>query len=341
MATFEKYDNSRDLDPRKKTDFITVRNLGNTCFLGASLQLILSIGDVPNEFRKLFYNLTYDRNESCDMNSIVYEILYGLKKMYDVKYRTLADKNSLVDPATYYTEHSNVVIERFIDPDMTTIRWIPTSLYGKIIRYYPDFQKNREEDADECVNILLDCFERSDISKHLWKRLFADRLKFIEDTMMKCTKCGHSSCRSQDSIKLNLDIPRSNNRNTSFDDIFENMTEVLEGYKCDNCSDEGNTVKTIQYRASSEYLLIQINRFNYDGSRNMSNIDLTEHIEFGGKVYIPQTIIHHHGVRQNSGHYVTSVFPNIIINDGRCDSTSNPMNTLNGVTAYIMLYRER
>lgn len=80
----------------------------------------------------------------------------------------------------------------------------------------------------------------------------------------QCKNCETSSIASDNYLQLSLE-----EKETSLNVLFENLfnTEIIEGFSCDNCKKKGSvSFSTLPYGDAPEYIVVQLKRFDMNGS---------------------------------------------------------------------------
>lgn len=92
------------------------------------------------------------------------------------------------------------------------------------------------------------------------------------------------------------------------------MDEIVEDYRCEGCQDKGKKSRTQNIQHAPDILLVQLKRFNWDGSKDSSpvsisvGLDLNRYRDTGNECplrYELTAVIQHSG-SSGFGHYICS-----------------------------------
>ncbi|GAB1225046.1 hypothetical protein ENUP19_0240G0053 [Entamoeba nuttalli] len=113
------------------------------------------------------------------------------------------------------------------------------------------------------------------------------------------------SCNKEEVVKENCYYLHVQPNNSIIESINSSLTESIEGYYCENCHKRERTERKSKITETSNYLIVEINRTEYDsvGRRNNHEINFDEEIEVipGEKMRLI-CIINHYG-NLDGGHY--------------------------------------
>ena len=126
----------------------------------------------------------------------------------------------------------------------------------------------------------------------------------------KCQNCGSSSNVQDFGYALQIRFEGD----TTLTQILEDTTfggNLIPGRRCDDCSTTADTVQTVCLETSPDVLVLQLVRFNADGSKNMARISFREHLNLTQFTtdrehpvhYRLVSVVHHQGAI-DGGHYI-------------------------------------
>lgn len=161
--------------------------------------------------------------------------------------------------------------------------------------------------------------------------------------ILECVNCGNNRNIFEIFNSIDLEIPEEEPKgiNNSFIDYFK--TVEIGPIDCENCKTKSLQRKTTSIIYFPHNLILNIKRFNVNGTKNNCAYNIERFISFKLKdkiiVYKLKVIIYHIGFSPNSGHYV-SVLPlsdekMLIINDEKIFETK--MNTSSSYS-YLLIY---
>ena len=130
----------------------------------------------------------------------------------------------------------------------------------------------------------------------------------------KCSFCGSSSDAEEVDNVLRIRFEGD----TTLDQILKDTTfgnNLIPGKHCDSCNSSADTDQIVHLETSPDILVLQLVRFNANGSKNMARVSFTEHLDltrftveqkYGDIVsthYRLASVVHHQGT-MNGGHYI-------------------------------------
>jgi len=309
MATFDKIINPTDAN----VSFISMNNLGQTCYLNSALQFILSIPELINSIVKVELTTPYTNKT----DAVAYELIRGLHSLYLVKYKSSKP-------------HETV---RLI--------WEPRNLLKSFIEYNPQFAFNEQHDASEAVSIMFDILEKSSYTKDIWLGSIAPHITFRRTQHCVCSGCNTDSISVDNINHLCVNLPENNEITVNITQLVleeQSNKEIIEGYRCDVCKTSTNKcTKYYTYENSEKYLIVLLSRFNADMTKKKNKVIFSQNVKFTNRLYQPKSIISHHGANRMGGHYTTSIFPKYIIDDEKIRVFENFPEIYMKNDAYIFL----
>lgn len=276
--------------PRSSSNFVGLFNQGGTCYMNSSLQILF----MTQEFRNILYSLPLCQENLSTPSSFIpqnqkYNILLSLQTLF-------AELNNLNVNAV----KTNKLTEAF--------NW-------------NSGEGSDQQDSQEFIRLLLfDVLERilfgtqyTDIVNSLYKIGYVSK--------MKCSNCSATKSKFESEFVLPLQVFGIQSLGESLSSMF-GLEEVIEGYKCENCNQTVNLIKSNKINSLPKYINIGLNRFTYDfetGERIKITskfefpleIDMKNYCDIEGKkdddfIYELYGIIIHSGTPY-SGHYFSYI----------------------------------
>ena len=293
-----------------------IQNLGSTCYLNASLQMLYSM----NYFRKEILDLNITDNN---------QVIKALKNMFVL----MNNKNTSEDKIEIYIK----ILVKFMGSEI-----------GK--------QQDSEEFINKLlnnfdnINNIKNLYEIKEKSIRYCSNNQLNNLNF-EQIVNKMQKKNHYNIDEHFFKILSLPID-----STNIQDMITNyqLTEELKGdHRVHECGKDLKTFKKIELIIpdSNMYIIIQLRRFKlvYDKkgnpiSKKIDNpIGINQEIEINKKIYILIGSIIHHGQTTDSGHYVYQTFND----DGTVGYLYDDSKVKNEIdiefnkNCYILLYKRK
>jgi ubiquitin carboxyl-terminal hydrolase 8 len=314
-----------------------IENLDQTCYLNSIVQCLSNTKWLRN------YILTDIFRDHIDMNKHHFIMVNELSKVF----RGLWWNNALIRPEqfVYWTRRLN---DKLGDGQFAT---------------------GGQKDSGEFLIYLLDMVHES-LSKPLEDMCSIDKTiyDFYKNgyseivhkfgihlnNSITCTNCGHVSTKYDPANVLTLEIPNCDGTTTLHDCLGNFMkVEHLDDdnkYKCEKCNVMTNAEKKLNIVDTSEYLIINLKRFEYVDSDRIikknvlvdfpiDNLDMSKYIK-NGKRYRLYSTSNHIGSR-NAGHYYSCCLNNEkwYKYDDAIVTTLNITDIVNP-TAYVLFYEQ-
>lgn len=265
-----------------------LQNLGNTCYMNASLQCLRVITPLTE-----------------------YIVERGGERHGDTT------KNDLVDSYFSFVRDIWSCGNQIL---------VPRDLKREFGRYKEQFLGYGQQDAPEFINFLLDAIheavktvrtDRADRKKKVTESVISRLFYGQYRSTVTCDRCNHDSVTREPFMFLTLPVTRSledSFRSISRDDALTNDNR----YKCDHCKSETNAVKRLEVERLPTVLIIYLKRFNGNRHRKVeTNMDIPLQFDHSEGSYDLIGVVDHHGTLDR-GHYTSS-----ILIDGRWYDTDD------------------
>jgi ubiquitin carboxyl-terminal hydrolase 17 len=259
-----------------------LNNLGNTCFMNATLQSLFAVSSFRNKLLSRKPPTTSYAIETTmldDMTSIVHQMHQA---------SVSSSSSSSVSP----TESRQVLAKL-------------------------EFNNGKQHDASEFLrklfNMMLEEVPPGEVN--LIKSIFG----FETVGVVRCDECQQQSVTKESSLDLSLEIPshltssESTGSIISFDQLISNYFKAtpLVGdalYQCDSCQKLTTAKRTTHITFFPSSLVITLNRFRYDPMTGnkikiMHNILISETLTISTEKFILDSLIVHTGSSVDGGHY--------------------------------------
>lgn len=255
-------------------------NLGNSCFMNASLQCLTQIQPLVN----LIFNS-------------------GVKN---------GDKERLV--FRLFEEH----LKNYYAPSKSGNfnSFSPSGLFRNMKKINFRMVPGRQHDAHEFALGVLGAVEehyRKEKRSQLFEAAFGGKL--VSD--ITCSKCKHVSSSYESMLSLSLDINKARNINEALKDFFKPDFLVKENkYKCEKCKVKVEAKKQYRIEQAPNVVILHLKRFNYMGRKISKSVEFQEQMamtEFeknrpkNPNKYELIGIVEHLGSSLGAGHYVSYV----------------------------------
>lgn len=313
MDTNEGINDYKRFDYYKTKGLTGLKNLGNTCYMNASLQCLSHTMGLTHYFMsKKFKDDISITNEKRVEYHLVLRYLDVISNMWQ--------HNQIISPKTFKM-NLEAFVKRFVGND--------------------------QHDAHECIIFMLDVLHRglcvnvdmnirgevkneSDklrrLSMEAWRDNFNKEYSFIVEnlygqmhTKMKCPDCSYSSHNFDPFVCLPLNVGEKN-EDLTLDEclMMTGKTEILDDnnkWDCGGeCKGKVNGIRDSRVWKLPNILIIQLKKFSKSGRKvdtkvsfDINNVDLTKCItnEKGDKSkykYELYAVCNHSG-SENGGHY--------------------------------------
>lgn len=249
--------------------FTGLSNLGNSCYMNSIIQIIFSL----EPFKERFFDTALQHLKICSSNSLeCYEcqmakIFFGLHSgLYsEKKERKLLNKEGKKEDIEEY---------------QLGIR--PKSFKNFFNKNHEEFSSNRQQDAFEYLNFLLEKIDKEEIKRN--RRSLLKFFEFDTETKLICTECHGFKINKTRNNSLIFNIPKWKEKETNKEGcLFEECmhswlsTDQVE-LDCSVCKKKTNYLRKQRMVDFPHYLIILYQRFVYDWVPYKLDIDL--HINY-------------------------------------------------------------
>ncbi len=256
-------------------------NLGNKCFMNSAIQCLSNTLKLTD----YFFSSKYKEDDPEHLNHRKSE--YHIVTSYINLLVNIWENNQLIKPRTFNENISKLV---------------------------PKYYSLQQQDSHECLMYILDILHRAlsyelevEIKGELktptdqlmkqsletWKAHYEKSYSYIIELFNGMTYdkvvCSNDQCNKTENVfepfnSLCIDIPKETSSLQACLKRCFTEDESVATWKCESCSHQGCTKKSTVWTLPN-YLIIQLKRFNADGSKNSAyvefpfdDLDLTEYI---------------------------------------------------------------
>lgn len=196
--------------------------------------------------------------------------------------------------------------------------------------FYDYFGKFNQSDSGEYIYYLFDKLQNEN-------KMLDELLNGKIETNIYCEHCKYS-------IK-NVENFYCSIVSLEYDNVYDmlmsvvNSEENIEDYCCDKCKRKGNCKKKTKWLVYPNYLIIILNRFNNNNTKNKKHIKMDDTYEINGKKYYYSCSVHHFG-ETIGGHYISVVKNDdtYYVFDDKTIGYTNEKNVYNSNTSYILFF---
>jgi uncharacterized UBP type Zn finger protein len=278
-------------------------NLGNTCFMNAVIQCIVSVPVLNSLF-------TSDSPDCLALSctSKVALAFVSLVREMDSSARPIKptmllgetrgrawDLWNKAEPGT------RAAIREELTKEGLTGANLEMKLEAAMGKRRPDLTKvDAQSDPHEFLTFLLDELACTRVAALITSK---KELAFV------CS-CGASGDPTFESFPIiQLDIPNNDSQASLAQCVAEyNRTEQVDGYKCGHCHKKGTAERNHAFVTSPEVLVIHLERFSFDVEAQTArkvdtSVAFEKELTVGGVQYALTGFVSHMGTSANSGHY--------------------------------------
>ena len=288
-----------------KALFPGLETLGNTCFMNAAIQCLVSVPALKSLFLSV---ARHGLERSCtskvalEFVNLVRDMATGTSAISPDRLlgetRALAsDKWNKAEPGT------RLAIRAELTKSGLTGTELEKRLEAAVSARTPDLTKvGQQGDSHEFLTFLLDelaCIPR-----------VAALLTSEEDVTSKCPKCGGEGDPKRASFPiLQLDVPNNGESLVSLAQCVDAYTQTTKAdYKCGHCAANVIAERNHRFVTLSDVLVIHLKRFSSDRAANTArkvetSVAFEKELIVGGVPYALTGFVSHIGPSANNGHY--------------------------------------
>jgi len=338
---------------------IGLRNLGNTCFMNATLQCLAHCEPLAAFFLNGGWKRgLWEGNDSAKgkMATALAELLQKMWMENDTTEKSI-DPSSLkalvgqINPyfAGFKQHDAQEFLRFFLDAvhdDVNRVRQkIP----------YEEIMDEAGETVQQAANRWWNHFSRRNDSQIA--DVFAGQLM----AMTNCCECGNESWAFDPFMDVSLALPRNTGRSILLEECFEGMAsdEDFDGDNklfCGKCKKHQHSKRSIKFFRAPEFLVVHLKRFEQRNALHRVKLDMevelpVEELDLSPychmmlaatrPMYSLCGVVHHRG-SLNFGHYTATVRHarlNSWHNFNDDQVTSVDPKEIDGTTAYLLFFK--
>lgn len=298
-----------------------MRNLGNTCYMNAALQALLSSNIMNSRI------IRYTQNNPGKISELSPMLFEYIRLIYQ-----------LIDSGSDDENKASVEARRVMREMREQKFIVPREFKTCLSKENPRFAGYNQEDSQELVEYLLSDF--TEIPRYLRPEnerdskaiptSFTGIRKILHDTffgtyrqVIRCRECGarkseifnHSDIIvpvPPEMIERNMRLPRTNKNLITIADCFGKYceTENFDGdnkITCEKCKTRTRSTKRMELEYVPELTIITINRFKAQLTKIQEPIKIFPKIELDGYPLRLIATVNHSGSSIHGGHYTAYV----------------------------------
>lgn len=196
--------------------------------------------------------------------------------------------------------------------------------------FYDYFGKFSQSDSGEYIYYLFDKLQNEN-------KMLDELLNGKIETSIYCEQCNYSIQNVENFYCSIVSLEYDNVYDSLMSSI--NNEEVIEDYCCDKCKKVGFCKKKSKWLVYPNYLIIILNRFNNNNTKNKKHMKMNDTYEINDKKYYYSCSVHHFG-DTIGGHYMSVVKHNdtYYVFDDSTIGITNEENVFNSNTSYILFF---
>lgn len=280
-----------------KAPFPGLGNLGNTCFMNAAIQCLVS---VPALKSLLLSATTYEGCTSEGASKVALAFVNLVREMASVALcvvpRDLVTQTQTRAWARWEKAMPRVRLDIEAERELSG-----DELDAEVQSRRPDLTKGgQQSDPHEFLMFLLEeleCIPR-----------VATLLTSKKEITSICPQCNRRGDPITDlSLFLELNIPEGDLTLVQCLDAY-NATEYVEGYNCEHCVRMVTAQREHKFVTLPDLLAIHLKRFSNDAEaktarKTCTSVAFEEGLDVGGVQYALTGLVSHEGTSVNNGHY--------------------------------------
>ena len=321
-----------------------LHNLGNTCYLNASIQCLRHCTDLSkyilsNDYRGLFKNKVLEENVVVTWHELLFKLWSSSESVNPINFVKCFIQASENSNYSTFVDFQQNDVDEFLSNIFNIMH---TALATKITMSVEGTPKNENDkhaiDAFKCWKSFFEN-DYSIIVQHFYSQ-------YISKTT--CPECSDVSFNYDPSLVVHLPIP--DKEEVSLYDCLDLFTceEELDSenkWECEKCNVKSCAKRGIRFWHTSKYFIILLKRYNKNEKNNI-DIEIPEKLDLkkyainyrSGKFKYNLSGICHHSGGLGGGHYYATCKTNgqwVVYNDSSTTLVDKPDNN----NAYCLFYK--
>ena len=290
-----------------------IPNIGNTCFINSVLQFLNSIDYLRTYLLSSNYNVSINNFYEKNRNN--------LPKNYELYKNLLLNLQKVF----FSLNSNNYKVSNFLQQFCINMRDLAKNddyIAGNI----SDFSIHN--DAEEFLSFILDKIEDflldynfidTPFKEKVNNNIIINSFKIQEIKQYKCLSCNNLTKLNHNNYSNKLQLSINKNYINSLEDAlsYYTLTNTIDEYNCEKCNNRGKAKDRTLISVLPNSIIIQLLRFNNDGTKINKSINIPSIINFDKFCYKNKnlnyrlvSVICHIDFSSSFGHYITITYKN-------------------------------